>query len=243
MPTEPLRLRVATHADECRAGPAPGEVLALVVDLARPPVPRADLFELLTPDERARALRYKIAKPREEFVIGRGLLRALLAGPLGVPPPAVPLAYLPSGKPFADAPGAPHFNVTHTDGVAVLALAARRVGVDVERVRPIADAPGLVRRYFSAAECAAFAALGDEHRGPMFFRGWTCKEAVIKAAGATVACLAGFDVELRPEHAPRVNAVRAPELAGEWGLTHWVTEANVAVAVAVEGAELVRGAT
>jgi 4'-phosphopantetheinyl transferase len=230
------RVRVAECPVAFRCAPAAGEVLAWVIDLARPPVPRDELFARLTADERERALRYKIAKPREEFVIGRGLLRGLLGELLETDPRAVPFAYLPSGKPFVDAPGAPHFNLTHTDGVAVLAVARRRVGVDVERVRAVPNAPGLVKRYFSAAESAAFEALAEPARPAAFFRGWTCKEAVVKAAGATVACLAEFDVDLDPARAPRVLGVRAAELTGDgWALAHWA-RADVAVAVALEGA-------
>jgi 4'-phosphopantetheinyl transferase len=183
-------------------------------------------------------VRYKIAKAREQFVIGRGLLRGLLAGHLGVPPAAVPLSYLPSGKPVLTGIASPlHFNVTHTDGILVLAAGRHRVGVDVERLRHLADADGLVGRYFSQAEGVAFRALPERHRPAAFFRGWTCKEAVIKAAGATVGSLADFDVELHPECPPRVNAVRDPQLAGPgWALTEWLTPDRAAIALAVEGA-------
>ncbi|MFM8274962.1 MAG: 4'-phosphopantetheinyl transferase family protein, partial [Gemmata sp.] len=117
----------------------------------------------------------------------------------------------------------------------VLALARRRVGVDVERVRYLADADGLVARYFSPAEGAAYRALPECNRQAAFFRGWTNKEAVIKAAGATVACLAEFDVELNPERPPQVNAVRDPLLGGDgWALVEWTDQGDAAVAVAIE---------
>jgi 4'-phosphopantetheinyl transferase len=237
--------RVCVRVSACPAtfarAPVSNEVLAWVVDLCRPPVGPDELFRRLTADERARAVRYKIAKAREQFVIGRGLLRGLLADYLNTAPDAVPLRYLPSGKPVLDACPACgldtlHFNVTHTDGILVLAAARRRVGVDVERLRPLADADGLVGRYFSAAEAAEFRVLPERHRSAAFFRGWTCKEAVIKAAGVTVGCLADFDVELHPERPPRVNAVRDPQLAGtDWALAEWVTPDAAAVALAVEG--------
>ena len=239
---ESVRVRVANCPATFARAPRAGEVLAWIVDLTRPPVGPDELFGRLTAHEQARAVRYKIAKAREQFVIGRGLLRGLLADCLRVAPAAVPLDYLPSGKPVlaTDEIGL-HFNVTHTDGVAVLVAGCSRVGVDVERPRPLADADGLVGRYFSVAEGAAFRALPERHRLPGFFRGWTCKEAVIKAAGATVGCLADFDVELHPERSPRVNAVRDPQLAGPgWALAEWLTPDGAAVALAVEGsAELV----
>jgi 4'-phosphopantetheinyl transferase len=243
---ERLCLRVAACPATFACAPLANEVSAWVVDLCRPPVPPDELFRRLTADERVRAANYKIAKAREQFVIGRGLLRGLLADFLGTAPEAVPLCYLPSGKPILDAGRAAgsaplHFNLTHTDGVLVLAAARRRIGVDVERVRPVENADGLVERYFSAAEAAAFGLLPQRYRLAAFFRGWTCKEAVIKAAGSTVGCLADFDVELHPECPPCVNAVRDPQLAGAgWALAEWSTSDQVIVAVAVEGtAELV----
>jgi 4'-phosphopantetheinyl transferase len=231
-----VRVTVADCPPRFGRAPAAGEVLAWVVDLAHPPVAFDDLFARLTPAEQERALRYKVARPRHEFVVGRGLLRGLLGEILGVEPAAVPLAALPSGKPVLPADTGLHFNVTHTDGVALLACGRSRVGIDVERPRPLADADGLVGRYFSAAECAAFRTLPPHHRMPGFFRGWTCKEAVIKAAGATVGCLADFDVELNPERPPRLLAARDPQLAGPgWALTEWTTRDGAAVALAVEG--------
>jgi 4'-phosphopantetheinyl transferase len=233
-----VRVRVAACPAAFARTPTADEVFVWVVDLCRPPVEPDELFRRLTAEEQARALRYKIAKAREQFVIGRGLLRGLLAHYLNVAPVAVPLSYLPSGKPvLTGGASSLHFNVTHTDGILVLAAGRRRVGVDVERVRPLADANGLVGRYFSPAEGAAFRALPEWHRPAAFFRGWTCKEAVIKAAGATVGCLADFDVELHPERPPCVTAVRDPQLAGPgWALAEWLTPDRAAVALAVEGA-------
>jgi 4'-phosphopantetheinyl transferase len=232
-----VRVRVAACPAAFAHTPAANEVFVWLVDLCRPPISEDELFRRLTLEEQARAMRYKIAKAREQFVIGRGVLRGLLADYLGLAPVAVPLDYLPSGKPVLTGASSLHFNVTHTDGILVLAAGRRRVGVDVERVRTLTDADGLVGRYFSPAEGAEFRALPERHRPAAFFRGWTCKEAVIKAAGATVGCLADFDVELHPERPPRVNAVRDPQLAGPgWALAEWHTPDRAAVALAVEGA-------
>ena len=210
-----VRVRVEACPAAFVRAPERNEVFVWVVDLTCPPVHADVLFARLTAEEQARATRYKIAKAREQFVIGRGLLRGLLAHYLDLAPASVPLAYLPSGKPVL-APELPplHFNVTHTDGILVLAAARYRLGVDVERVRFVENMEGLVQRYFSITEGNAFREVPEHHRPASFFRGWTCKEAVIKAAGATVSCLADFDVELHPHLPPCVKAIRDPQLAG-----------------------------
>src|SRR4051794_10025297 len=89
-----IRVRVGSCPAAFHCAPHDDEVLAWVIDLARPPVHPAELFSRLTPEEQTRAKRYKIAKAREQFVIGRGILRGFLGEYLGVEPSAVPLAYL-----------------------------------------------------------------------------------------------------------------------------------------------------
>jgi 4'-phosphopantetheinyl transferase len=234
-PTAP-RLRFASFAEAVGAV-EPGEVRVWVVPLATPPFAEHELLPHLTADERARADRYKVQKARHQFVTTRGLLRRLLGTALGVAPADVPIPYTEAGKPvLAESAARPdfHFNVTHTDGLALLAAADRPVGIDVERVRAVADADGLVGRFFSPAECAAFRALPADLRPAGFFRGWTSKEAVIKAAGISVTCLEEFDVELHPSRPAAVLAARHAALAGwDWALAAWEPTAGFAAAVAL----------
>jgi 4'-phosphopantetheinyl transferase len=228
-------MRVVVHSGPFAppAGlPAADEVHLWVLDLGRPPPGLADA---LTPDERDRAGRYKAGAVRDQFVAARAALRRVLGGCLGVPPHAVPIVYGPNRKPVLADPVA-HFNVTHTPGLGVVAVARRRVGVDAERVRPVPDAAGLVGRFFSAPEREAFARLPAEARAAAFLRGWVCKEAVIKAAGASVRYLDGFDVELDPARPPAVLAVRHPALRADgWAVGAWQPTPGFLAALAVEG--------
>ncbi|MCS6864525.1 MAG: 4'-phosphopantetheinyl transferase superfamily protein [Gemmataceae bacterium] len=237
-PPQSVVVRVRTHPGDWAQIIDAHEIFAWLINLETPPESSDRLLNLLTADEQSRAWRYKIAKAREQFVIGRGLLRRLLGDYLAQDPRTVPLTYLPSGKPvLADAAPPIHFNVTHTDGWAVVAIGYHRMGVDIERIRPVIDVVGLVGRYFSRTEAEEFRGLSASDHLAAFFRGWTCKEAVIKAAGATVAYLADFDVELNPRFPPRVKAVRDPALASAgWALAEWRTSSEAAVAFAVDGA-------
>jgi 4'-phosphopantetheinyl transferase len=221
---------------ESPAAPPPAE--EAFVYFAKPeclPLPLAELAALLTPDERDRAERYRAGSVREQFIASRGILRQLLGGCLGLAPHAVPITYVLNGKPvLVDA--LLHFNVSHTNGLLMIALARRRIGVDVERTRSVPDAAGLVSRFFSPAEQAAFRELPAGCRERAFFRGWVCKEAVIKAAGATVQYLDGFDVELHPDRPPAVLSVRHASLAADgWMVADWEPEPGFAAALAVEG--------
>jgi 4'-phosphopantetheinyl transferase len=216
--------------------PAADEVRVWVVRLDPPPVEPDELLGCLTPDERDRAGRYRAGPVRHQFVVGRALLRRVLGGCLGARPHAVPITYTAAGKPILSG-GELHFNLTHTTGLALIAVGRRRVGIDVEGVRDIPGMDGLVDRFFSAAERSAYRVLPAAGRTAAFFRGWTCKEAVIKAAGATVQCLDGFDVELDPARPPAVLAVRDASLSGAgWAIADWEPVPGYAAAVAVEGA-------
>jgi 4'-phosphopantetheinyl transferase len=223
--------------DFTAAPPPDGEARVHFIHPHDLPLPMAELESLLTPDERDRAARYKAGTVREQFVVSRGVLRRLLGGCLNCAPHAVPIRYEGSGKPMLGCSSF-HFNVSHTHGLMMLAIAHRRIGVDVERTRSIPDAAGLVERFFSPAERQCYRSLLPEQRARAFFRGWVCKEAVIKAAGATVQYLDGFDVELDPGREPAVLAVRHESLAGEgWMVADWEPEPGFAAAVAVEGHE------
>ncbi|MCE9568299.1 MAG: 4'-phosphopantetheinyl transferase superfamily protein [Planctomycetes bacterium] len=224
---------VLASCDELGGTPTDGEVRMWAIPLDAPPQSEATLFACLTNEERERADRYKIRKPRHQFVTGRGLLRQILGNCLRQSPCDVPITYTGAGKPVLGV-GELHFNVTHTDAVALIALATRPVGIDVEQVRTLANPDGLVERFFSVAECAAYRDLPTELRPQGFFRAWTCKEAIIKAAGLSVTTLSEFDVELNPTRPATLLAARHPELiAKNWGLTAWEPIAGFAAAVAV----------
>ena len=75
-----------------------------------------------------------------------------------------------------------------------------------------------------------------ERQEAAFFRGWVCKEAVIKAAGASVQYLDGFDVELDPAKPAAVLAARHEVFAGEgWTVADWEPAPGFAAAIAIEG--------
>jgi 4'-phosphopantetheinyl transferase len=234
---DPLsQLRVLVTPFTPAAAPAADEVRVVVVPLDSPPAAADELLDCLTDEERARAVRYKVESARRQFVTGRALLRRMLGEALGLPVRDVPIRYNANGKPLL-AGSQLHFNVTHTDGLALVALARRAVGIDVERVRAVANPEGLVGRFFSPAERVAFLALAAELRAAGFFRGWTSKEALIKASGLSVACLDEFDVELHPARPAALLAARHAVLRqSAWSLAAWEAAPGFAAAVAVEGA-------
>jgi 4'-phosphopantetheinyl transferase len=118
-------------------------------------------------------------------VAARGQLRAILAEYLQLGADAVRFEYNEYGKPSLRRSGVTSpicFNLTHSDGLAALAVASdRAVGVDIERIRTVAE--DMTNWIMTDAEKRRFRSLAPELRRGAFFRCWTRKEAVLKAIG------------------------------------------------------------
>ena len=186
-----------------------------------------DVEAYLNDGEIQRADRYHTPETRTQFRQCRGRLRRLLGQYLDCGPSDIALSVDVDGKPFLRDHPTLHFNVSHTDGLALFAVARRPVGVDVERFRVVANAEGLVQRFFAEAEREQFQVLPMELRNRAFLRGWTCKEAVLKAVGCGARGLDRCIVELHPEHPAKVLGDAC--LAREWKLHAWdVTTEHVA---------------
>jgi 4'-phosphopantetheinyl transferase len=142
-------------------------------------------FELLSPDERDRAERFKVPGAAERFTLARGLLRRTLGGILGTDPAGLRFSYGPQGKPGLEG-RALTFNLSHSENWAAIAVAqGREVGIDLERIRP--HDHHLVERYFSAPEAILYRATLPEKQGLAFYHFWTAKEAYLKARGEGIS--------------------------------------------------------
>lgn len=207
-----------------------------------PPEVALDMAHALSADEQARAAAIVVDRARERFVAGRFFLRTLLGRYLDLPAHQVVLAYGPRGRPEL-APGLSAarltFSLAHSRDCVVLALALNRaVGVDVEFVRPLSDMAGLVRRVFSAAEQSEWSALPPEGQLDAFYRGWTAKEAWLKARSTGLTWPLGwFTMSLAPGSPLRLLAVDGePAAPLHWRLLSFEPALGCIGALAVEGA-------
>ena len=219
--------------------PAGADVHAWWAPLDPGPARLGALAALLAPDERQRAGRFVYDRDRRAYVAARGRLREILGRYLGRAPERVHFEYGARGKPELRGDTSIQFNVSHSGAWAVIAVArGRRVGVDVEAVRPLADADLVADRWFSAREAAAYQALPVEARTEAFFACWTRKEAFIKALGDGLSYpLDAFDVPVRPGTPAALLATRDPTVsAADWSLVDVPAPSGYLAAVAVEGA-------
>jgi 4'-phosphopantetheinyl transferase len=138
----------------------------------------------LAPAEHARAARFGRAELSHRYIAGRALLRWILGRTIGMPPAGVPIVRGARGRPQIEGDSGIDFNVSHTEGVALIGIARQwRIGVDVERAGRSVRADGLARKFLTAAEQATLAPLAEAERRTRFLRYWTCKEAMSKATG------------------------------------------------------------
>ncbi|MCX5199457.1 4'-phosphopantetheinyl transferase superfamily protein [Streptomyces sp. NBC_00249] len=140
--------------------------------------------------ERARAARFVSPRSRARYVAAHIALRRVLSTYLGLP--AGELAFGrdpcpgcggPHGRPVLTGSGSvPHFSLSHSRGLAVVAVAATPVGVDVQYVPPARTvercAPALHPR-----EQTELAAVPEVRRPEAFARLWARKEAYLKGIG------------------------------------------------------------
>ncbi len=162
-----------------------------IVDTSRAPGD-AD-FDALDSVERERSLRFARAADRQAFVRTRAALRHLLADALVTTPRSIRLAQNSWGKPFAISDALPvDFNVSHSATLSVVALSdGRRIGVDVEQIRPVPDKREIVTEVLGADIADTLCNLDGIIQDRAFLKLWTAAEAYVKATGTGFAGLDG----------------------------------------------------
>lgn len=109
--------------------------------------------------------------------------------------------YGENGKPYLDGVEDLYFNVSHSDEMAVCAVAPCEVGCDVEKIRERKQDQAVARRFFAPSEYEAFDSLKNAaDRQKMFYRFWTLKESFLKVTGKGLGLgLNSFQINLEEE--------------------------------------------
>ena len=187
---------------------SPGLVHVVRVHLDLLPERIAQLCrDLLSDDERQKAERFRVEDPRRQFVTCRSALRRLLAGSFQLSPRELKFEYGAHGKPRLARGGLPagfpevEFSVSHSGHLGLIALTIEApVGVDIEQRNPRVNALRLAERFFATSESQELARLPAEKLLDGFYKGWTCKEAYIKATGRGLSLsLSSFLVSMDPD--------------------------------------------
>lgn len=211
------------------------EIHLWIVSLDTPPEPFDGLVQTLSSEERRRARRLAFARDRRRFLVRRGLRRALLARYADRHPSELQLFETECGKPELRG-GQVTFSCSYSGGLALYAVASgRRVGIDVEGLRPVPGADEIARTLFNAAEYRILRGLPPRDRERAFLRCWTRKEAYAKARGTGLAePLGGFVVRFGPDEVTLVERTDGGDGDG-WSVASVSRLHGYVAAVAAEG--------
>ncbi|WNJ89225.1 4'-phosphopantetheinyl transferase family protein [Bosea sp. 685] len=122
----------------------------------------------------------------ERSALRRETARRIIAAQLGLPIEAIAIGHDERGRPLLAQPAGAglHLSLATRAGVVALALAQHPVGVDVERVEPLATPPLAA---LHPQEWKALLALPEPERPLAFAQIWAAKEAYVKALGTGFA--------------------------------------------------------
>lgn len=174
--------------------PQPGELVVVVAALDVAPERLAGLRRSFSAREEARYQSFAHDEHRFRWGASRGILREVLGAALSVAPGEVAFGFGAHGKPHVQGL---RFNISHSGGKALIALAQVEVGADIELPRP-RRTDDIARRFFAPGENQRLFALADAvQRQDSFFRLWTCKEAFLKATGEGLSrSTRSYEIEL-----------------------------------------------
>lgn len=194
-----------------------------------------ELLNNLSLEEKDRFKRFKNETARTGFLQARGFLRQLLGSYLNMAPAAVPIISLKHGKPALPDNLGLHFNLTHSHDLILYAFAPSPVGIDVEFLGRKVDFVPVMRRFFSENERADWQRNSTPSAAAAFFRGWTRKEAFLKATGEGISGLGITEISFQPEN-PRALVSRKDNASAslEWLFHDFAPAESYMAAVAVK---------
>lgn len=171
----------------------------------------------LAPDELTRYERFACRQTARTWLTARAGLRFLLGRYLDLSAREITVQTSENGKPFVENIYKLCFNVSHSADIVVIAMTGWAVGIDVENLDRKVDAAAVLRRFFSPAEQASCAENLLIDAKKTFFRGWTRKEAVLKATGEGIAGLAHNEISFAPRLTRAMLSYRGShEAADSW---------------------------
>jgi 4'-phosphopantetheinyl transferase len=216
-----------------------GEVHVWRASLERPAQTVERMRRLLASDEQRRADRFRFERDRSRYVVGRALLRGLLARYMGAEPEELEFEYGEFRKPAVRE--GPWFNVSHSGPIVLYAFSSGgEVGIDVELDDADFARERIAERFFSPSEVGVLRSLPAGVQPRAFLTCWTRKEAFIKARGDGLSlALDSFDVTIAPDTPAAVlRTAWCSEEARQWCLEDLSDRrGGYIAAVAVRGEE------
>lgn len=151
----------------------------------------------LSAAEASRASRFKFQDDRRRYLAAHCALREIIGLRLDRAPASLQFFEQDQGKPaLFPEPGQTHnalrFSLSHSEDLALVGLAdGFEIGVDIEALRSIDDVWPLAEQCLTKVECEELRATPSQQLASAFLRGWTRKEACLKAIGTGLSLAPG----------------------------------------------------
>jgi 4'-phosphopantetheinyl transferase len=167
--------------------------------------------DFLCQEELARAAQFAFERDRQRFIQAHGIVRQILATYVNSDAATLTFTRNPHGKPYIIRGAGDanlEFNVAHAGHYCALAIRLDHpIGIDIEQVRDLLPADDIPLSFFTPAESHVLADLEGPTRRDAFFALWTCKEALVKGLGISLAAhLSRIEFDFDPAGCPRLVA-------------------------------------
>ena len=198
------------------------------------------LINTLSPDEIARADRFKFAEHRRRFIAARGYLREILNSYLqescrGKRHFALTFSYSDRGKPKLPNTNL-QFNVSHSQDIALYGFTKNNlIGIDVEHICGNVECDKIAERFFNEREYQIINDLSKEKQAQTFLQFWTIKEAYLKATGEGLGGgLKTVEIEFNSDLSAEVKAIaNSSTEPNNWFFESFIPESDFVATVAI----------
>jgi 4'-phosphopantetheinyl transferase len=232
--TQSLTFAPLVAAQNLLATLGAGDVHLWLLDIATlSPEMIAQHKSVLSAAELSRAQQF--TQRQQEVIAIRAWVRLCLARYTQTAPHALSIATEINGKPYlANSPLPLQFNLSHSHGVAVLAVGLQHaLGVDIESLARKRSQRAIAERYFHPQEIAQLKPLNYAEHSTLFFQLWTLKEAFFKATGEGIsgglenAAFSLCESDIQVQFAAKLNTD-----ASDWQFFQTFISADFCVALA-----------
>ena len=136
---------------------------------------------ILDEGEQIKAGKLRKEEDKNRFIIGRIMLRKLLADILHCQPNDVQIILSAHNKPILDgaSAGSLHFSLSHSGEYILIGISNNEIGVDIEHIDRKFEYKNILQQCFTSEESTCINNGGSAN----FYLLWTRKEALLKATG------------------------------------------------------------
>ncbi|MCG9793499.1 4'-phosphopantetheinyl transferase family protein [Flavobacterium algicola] len=142
---------------------------------------KTELGRFLNTSETDRANRFHNKMDSDRFTIYRSILKMILASYTNTSAHNIVFEYGANKKPYLANHPKIHFNISHAEDFAVIAVSSKEIGIDVEYLDKQFDYIDLIPDIFT--NDAANSITTTHNQKEQFYKLWTRKEAFVKAIG------------------------------------------------------------